>query len=414
MVMAQKSELPKVLIIGPIPPPFHGVSVAMESVLRSDLCDRFTPLHVDTSDRRGIQHVDQPDWHDVVLFIRQWVRLLALLIRHRPAVAYLPISQSTIGFLRDSFFIWPAWTAGARIVLHLHGAHFRQWYDGRSSLVKTYVRMVLGRVSRMVVLGDSLRLLFEDLMDPSRVAVIPNGIEWPPISRRVSRRRRVLHLSTLSRAKGALVLLDAAHLVLKVRREIEFVLAGPWLHQHEQQEAEALVTRYDLGSHVSFEGQVESLEHKRSIFASADVFVFAGLQQEGQPLVVIEAMASGVPVLFTDRGCLLDTVRDGECGLEVHHDNPVHLADRLLWCLDHPEEMERMGRNGRDRYERHHTIQRFVEQLAELFAKTNAAESSLDEQADQAEKGRGASYSRPEKAALCRQDGCQPFDGRKA
>lgn len=408
--MVQKSELPNVLIIGPTPPPFHGVSVAMESVLQSNVCERFNMLHVDTSDRRGIQHVDQPDWHDVVLFLRQWVRLLALLVRHRPAAAYLPVSQSTVGFLRDSFFIWPAWTAGARIVLHLHGAHFRQWYEGRSFLVKTYVKIVLGRVSRMVVLGDSLRLLFEELMDSSRVAVIPNGIDWPPIGRRASRRRRVLHLSTLSRAKGALVLLEAARLVLKVRDDVEFVLAGPWLHQREQQEAETFVTRYGLSPHVSLEGPVESMQHKRSIFASADVFVFAGLQQEGQPLVVIEAMASGIPVLFTDRGCLRDTVKDGECGLEVHLDDPAHLADRLLWCLHHPEEIARMGRNGRDRYERHYTVQQFVEQLANLFAETISSESHT-ERVDQ-DKRSNTSGPQSEQPTLCRQDGWKRRDRR--
>jgi glycosyltransferase involved in cell wall biosynthesis len=95
--------------------------------------------------------------------------------------------------------------------------------------------------------------------------------------------------------------------------------------------------------------------------------VFPGVQQEGQPLVVLEAMASGLPVLFTNRGCLRDTVIEGECGLEVRCNDSLHLADRLLWCLDHPQETERMGRNARERFERFYTHERFIRRMHDLF-----------------------------------------------
>src|SRR5262245_65645680 len=111
---------PPIMIIGPTPPPYHGVSVATEAVLQSGLRERFHLEHLDLSDRRGIQHVDKPDMHDVWLFLTQWLKLIAMLRKERPIVAYLPVSQSTIGFLRDSFLILPVWLAGARVGLHLH------------------------------------------------------------------------------------------------------------------------------------------------------------------------------------------------------------------------------------------------------------------------------------------------------
>lgn len=145
------------------------------------------------------------------------------------------------------------------------------------------------------------------------------------------------------------------------------MLAGPWLHEEDRREAESLIVHHGLSGRVVFTGPVSTLEHKRSIYSSADLFVFPGLQQEGQPLVVLEAMASGLPVLFTDRGCLRDTVIEGECGLEVRSNDPQHLADRLLWCLDNPEEVERMGRNARERFERFYTSERLVQCLGDLF-----------------------------------------------
>ena len=376
------SESPAILVIGPTPPPFHGVSVATEAILKSDLRERFRLCHLDLADRRGIEHVDKPDFHDVVLFLKQWGRLLTILRKERPAVAYLAISQSTIGFLRDSLLMLPAWIAGAHVVLHLHGGNFKAWYESRSFLMRSYVRMVLRRVSHVAVLGESLRRLFDGLIASNRVAVVPNGIDWPAVHKPAHeshkpRRYRILHLSTLNRLKGAPVLLAAVPHVLKVRQDVEFIFAGPWSHERDQREAESFIAQHGLSGHVEFVGPVSSLDHKRSIYSSADLFVFPGLQQEGQPLVVLEAMASGLPVLFTDRGCLRETVIEGECGFEVRRNDPQHLADRILWFLDHPTEIERMGGNARERFEQFYTSERFVRRLGDVFTLASRGSHSI-------------------------------------
>ncbi|MCA9474126.1 MAG: glycosyltransferase, partial [Nitrospira sp.] len=82
-----------------------------------------------------------------------------------------------------------------------------------------------------------------------------------------------------------------------------------------------------------------------------------------------EAMAAGLPVLFTDRGCLKDTVGEGEAGFEVRIDDPQHLADRLLWLLDHPEEMRVMGDNARKRFEAFYTAGRFVANMTQVLTR---------------------------------------------
>ena len=284
--MITTPEVPIVVIIGPTPPPFHGVSLATEAILKSPLRERFRLEHLDLADRRGIQHVDKPDFYDVVLFLKQWWKLLAILRKERPAVAYLPISQSTIGFLRDSFFMLPAWIAGASVIFHLHGGNFKGWYDGRSYPMKLYVRMVFRRVSQCGRPGRVAPHLFASVIAPSRIAVVPNGIDWPAVHKPIPnphkpRRYRILHLSTLSRLKGASVLLAAIPMVLKIRQDVEFIFAGPWLHEEDRREAEAFVAQHGLSNHVEFTGPVNTVEHKRSIYSSADLFVFPGIQQEG-------------------------------------------------------------------------------------------------------------------------------------
>lgn len=366
------STRPSLLLIGPTPPPFHGVAVAIQVLLQSDIVKQFHLYHLDLADRRGIQHVNKPDWHDVVLFIRQWLKLAGILISAVPSVSYLALSQSTIGFLRDSLLIWPVYLRGSHVVLHLHGGNLREWFLGRSWFMKTYVKAVIRCVTRAIVLGESLKDQFAGLIDEKRIAVVPNGIDWSSTAGgqnvpRSASRFRILHLSTLSHLKGALVLLQAVPLVVHERKDVEFVFAGPWSHVEDKQWADSFIHQHKLETCVSYSGQVDGAQ-KRTLFDSADIFVFPGVQQEGQPLVVIEAMASGLPVIFTDRGCLRDTVPDGEAGLVVPINDPKQLADRILWLLDHPEKMKAMGACGRKRYEDLYTKERHIERMIAVFA----------------------------------------------
>jgi len=375
------SDKPKLLIIGPTPPPFHGVSVAIHTLLQSKLMEACDVTHVELADRRGIDHVNQPDLQDVWLFLGQWVRLLRLLILTRPQVVYLVLSQRTVGFLRDSFFLWPAWLFGARLVVHLHSGALQAWYRSRLFPMQGYVRMVLGRVTKAIVLGDQLRSEFHGLLPSDRIAVVPNGVEcvdeWVDRATPLPRQPwRILHLNTLNRMKGTLVLLAAIPAVLRSRQDVEFVFAGPWSHEDHRVEAERYIAQQGLGRYVTFTGQVSG-DEKRGVLRSADLFVFPGIQQEGQPLVVLEAMAAGLPIIFTNQGCLRETVVHGSSGLEVQCNDPHDLAGRLLWLMERPDECLRLGMAAQRRCQALFSRDRHIERMIQMFQEV-LADASTD------------------------------------
>ena len=118
-------------------------------------------------------------------------------------------------------------------------------------------------------------------------------------------------------------------------------------------------------------GQVEGGQ-KRTLLESAHIFVFPGVQQEGQPLVVLEAMAAGLPVIFTDRGCLRETVGEGEAGLCVKINDPQDLANQIVWLIDHPERLYEMGQAGRQRYEQLFTKEKHIAAMIEVFTSVSS------------------------------------------
>ena len=358
------------LVIGPTPPPYHGVSMAMKAMLESSLAITFDLSHIDLADRRGIEHVDKPDLHDLWLVVKQCGQLARLYLRKPPDLVYMAISQSTLGFLRDSLFLFPALMTGGKIVVHLHGGNFRVWYEARGKAMQWAIGKVLSRVSRVIVLGEAFRSLFSGLVAQGRIVVVPNGIKYPsavPSVKPGQERFRIMYLGTLTSLKGLFVLMAAIPPVREKHPDVEFVFAGPWFDEHDRQAAEAFIEAHHLRDHVIFTGPVTTAEQKHAILGSAHVFVFPGVQQEGQPLTVLEAMSEGLPVIATDRGCLRETIVEGETGFLIPPGSSQAIAEYIVRLIGNKEMRIRLSAQAIARYREHYTMERFIERMEKVL-----------------------------------------------
>ena len=104
----------------------------------------------------------------------------------------------------------------------------------------------------------------------------------------------------------------------------------------------------------------------------ADVFVLPSVtaadgDEEGTPTVLLEAAASGLPVLSTRHSGIPEIVADGVSGILVSERSPAELAIGLKRLIDEPECRTRMGRQGRVRIESKHDVRMLNERLANMY-----------------------------------------------
>jgi glycosyltransferase involved in cell wall biosynthesis len=90
---------------------------------------------------------------------------------------------------------------------------------------------------------------------------------------------------------------------------------------------------------------------KAAQYSWANAFVFPARQDEGQPLVLLEAMSAGLPIVATRQPGIADTVRDGEDGLLFERGNITELAGALARLGRDPDLARALGASGRRRYE---------------------------------------------------------------
>ena len=85
------------------------------------------------------------------------------------------------------------------------------------------------------------------------------------------------------------------------------------------------------------------------------------------PLVVLEAMGAGLPVVTTDEGAIPEMVRDGEDGVICPKKDPAALADTLGSLLADPLLRTRMGESGKHRYQSSYTLECFERNIVEIL-----------------------------------------------
>jgi glycosyltransferase involved in cell wall biosynthesis len=161
-----------------------------------------------------------------------------------------------------------------------------------------------------------------------------------------------LYVGRLSAEKGVDVLVDAVRSAPEIA--IEVIGAGPLQALAEQ----AFGTRY-----LGFRSLDDILHRMRN----ARFLVVPSICYENSPRTIVEAFSSGLPVIASRLGALIDIVRDGITGLLFEPGNAADLAEKIRWANAHPEEMVRMGQAARAEYEARYTPERNHEILMTIY-----------------------------------------------
>lgn len=213
---------------------------------------------------------------------------------------------------------------------------------------------LLKRIGAGVVLNEGLRVSLA-ARGFKNLTTIPNGIEVEEFnvsSAEVSavkaqlglRNRTVLFAGTITPRKGVEVLLQAAMLI---REGTDFLLAGSTTLDPEfVSRMRRLMVGSGLESRVRLLGFVPA-ELLKVLYAACDVFVLPSFE-EGDPIALKEALATGKPLVGTAVGGVPAQIRDSWNGFLVVPGDYRQLAARIAYLLQRPREMERMGRNSRN------------------------------------------------------------------
>lgn len=196
---------------------------------------------------------------------------------------------------------------------------------------------------------------------PDRVVVLPNSVDIPNLPASARDGAYAIFSGRITPGKGAETLVEAARQCPNI--PVRFFGAGPSLDE----------VRNDAPTNTVFFGQVDSDEIAEA-YRGARFLVIPSMWFEGCPLVILEAMSFGLPVIASRVGGLPELVDDGVTGMLFEPGNSADLAEKMrtLW-LD-PELCQSLGDAGRRKAVKHFNEQDYWLRLKGIYESAKMAE----------------------------------------
>ena len=311
------------------------------------------------------------DIHPLLDLVCLW-KLFRTMRRERPDIVHTHMAKAgTLGRLAALF-------AGVPIKIHtFHGHVFEGYFPSMTTRFFLKVERFLAKRSQgLIAVSDHVRdeicqRYHIDLKD--RVRTIPVGLDLDPFLQVNDKRGRLqdeLHVSSSIRLIGIVgrlvpiknhpFFLDIAEMLVKRYRDLHFVIVGSG---EEEPFLRNLVRQKGLSSFVAFLGWRRDLA---DIYADLDLVVLTS-RNEGTPVSLIEAMASGKAIVAARVGGVPDVVQDGVTGYTVALDDLSDFVEKIERLLVDPGLRAQFGQEGRQWVKERFSKERLLQDIQALY-----------------------------------------------
>jgi colanic acid/amylovoran biosynthesis glycosyltransferase len=261
---------------------------------------------------------------------------------------------------------------GAPMVITFHGYDFSRWPQEKGAdvydelfqtvdVVISHSQYALGKLAELGCPSQKLQKLPVSSVDhsvfPFRERTLTTGATV-----------RVLTVARLTEKKGIEYSIRAVAEVAKTHPRIRYDIVG---EGPSRAELESLIAALGMQQTVFLHGARDS-DYVQQMMSEAHLFMLASVtasdgDQEGTPVCLIEAQASGLPVLSTQHSGIPEIVVEGQTGFLVPERDVDALLGRLLHLVEHPGLWAELGRAGRKHVEEKYSLNNLNRQLVEIY-----------------------------------------------
>lgn len=356
----------RVLFMGPLPEPVTGHSLACQVFL-----DALRPAYaVDVVDLGKKSFVSGLDSIGRVFEIAV---MLARVLRNRARadIAYLTISESLAGNLKDIAIYCILGRKLSHTIIHLHGGSIKKDVFDRYALLRWLNRRFLRKVGRVVILGECHRHIFHGMVDNARISVVKNFAQDflfaddAAVSAKFSDGGplRILFLSNLISGKGYDDLVAAYQaLSAEGRTAVQLHFAGDFEDDFARK---GFLNTISSHPGIVYHGVVRG-EAKNALLDKCHIFCLPTKLSEGQPISILEAYAAGCAVITTSCGGIPDIFTPGVNGYGIEKAAPASITAAIENAMADPAALLQFARHNREAAEQLYRVEIYNRSLLNI------------------------------------------------
>lgn len=365
----------KLLLVGPVPPPFGGIPAYVKSLLDTELenvefilFNTANPTWIEPVSREGKRNYasifEFGIWASikkVAFILGTFLSFVWYLIIKKPVVVQV-FTCSYWGYWRNWIYVLIAKFFGKKTIFHLLGA-IDLFYSEVGKIQRLLLRKSLNSADCYLMQSPGLETWAKSYSHKTVIGIwngidftqIPPQKENPPEAFASLNSPIGLTVGNLSANKGTPDIIKALRTISDKNKQIGWVFVGRGDLQHYK----ILADQAGLSQNIYFAGEVSEFE-KWQYLHYANFFCLPSYA-EGQPISIIEAMACGLPVISTKVGSIPEMISDGLNGKLITPGDTDALVSTILEFVQNPELIDSMGKASYKVCQERHNI-------ADLFA----------------------------------------------
>ena len=357
-------EKKSILMIGPFPEPVSGVSLAnqvVKNILSED--SYFEVDFINTSYSKFDEQLGQFTFKKFFFYLSQNFKLVKIFSNK---IIYITPGQTFYGILKYALFIILGSILKKQLIIHVHGNYLKQEYNSLRGLKRVVFYFLLSRFTKGIVLSNSLKDNLTPFINESKIFCVPNFAQdylYKEEIFLVDNELRIFYLSNLMKEKGIICLLKALKNLEESSIKYKAKIAGN-IDEKFSKEILKLINELE---HTDYIGVVNG-EAKKNLLAWGNVFVLPTFyKMEGQPISILEAMATKNVVVTTNHAGILDIFKDKVNGFLVHKNNIKSIQDILTYLAKNKSEIRKIATYNKEYFLENFTVNRFKENLIKII-----------------------------------------------
>ena len=303
---------------------------------------------------------DGSKWQKLGKAIRGYFKFGVELLFRKPEVVHVHSSFGPSFYRKIPFILMTSWR-GVKLVNHIHGAEFEDFYVNVSPKKKELIRKIYNKCDVLVVLSQEWKERIGTIVAEDKIRLIENYCHIPKLQEGI-RKNQILFLGELGERKGCFDIPEIYKKVVAKVGNIPLVMAGAG----EVETIKNMLAERDVLENVTFPGWIRG-EVKEKILQESKFFLFPSYN-EGMPMAVLEAMAYGMGIVTSNVGGIPKLIEDGVSGYICEPGDVDRISEKLIELIRKEEYLKKCGFNARKKAIEKYSYESHVEKLKKMYA----------------------------------------------
>lgn len=353
-----------ILLVGPFPDPISGVSIANKVV--KELLSADSDFLVETINTSYPSFDEQIGKFSIKKFLFYLSLNLSFFKIFKNNIVYITPGQTFFGVLKYSLFISITSLLKKELIIHVHGNYLGKEYQSLKGFKRVLFYFLVSRFTKGIVLSNSLKHNLTPFLEDKNIFSLPNFAQdylYKEDKKFVKDELRIFYLSNLMKEKGIFCLLNALKNLEKNNIIYKAKIAG----NIDQKYSKEILNLFTELKNTEYIGIVNG-DDKKNLLEWGNVFVLPTFyKMEGQPISILEAMATTNLVVTTNHAGISDVFQDKINGYFVEKNNENSIQKILSYLAANKSELKKIAEYNKTFFLNNFTVDIFKKNLLEII-----------------------------------------------